>query len=271
MLRAVDEATGTWGHILVDHVVMGDAPVLQPATADITMWADHGRDFYAPITFANVPDGRVLWLGWMSNWDYARVLPTQPWRGQQSCVRELDLVSTPRGLRLRQRMAQEVQSLLEPAQVRLRAVDAAQAAAAVSAASLSSRRLMTRLVVPTRGLQSPIGFELFKGRAESVRVGFDPAQRTYFIDRRTASPEFVGQSERHDAARLLDAPEVSLEVWTDGSTLEVFGDGGTVVLSDLVYADPLATGVALFHGEESPLLQSLDVHAVRATMYLPAV
>ena len=102
-----------------------------------------------------------------------------------------------------------------------------------------------------------------------MQVGFDPTSNTFFIDRRTASPEFIGQSERHDADRLLDAPEFSLEVWVDGSTLEVFADGGTVVLSDLIYADPLSAGVGLFHGAENPQVQSLDLHRVRATMYTP--
>ena len=116
---------------------------------------------------------------------------------------------------------------------------------------------------------SSIGLELFKGSTGAVRVGFDPTQRTFFVDRRTASPKFSGQSERHDAQRLLDAPEVSLEVWVDGSTLEVFADGGTVVISDLVYANPQATGVALFHGAENPRVQTLDLQRVRATMVVP--
>ena len=104
------------------------------ANADITLWADHGRDFYAPITFSNLPDGRVLWMGWMSNWDYARELPTQPWRGQQSGVRELSLVTTPRGLRLRQRMAAEMLALVEPmAWVQVCQQAATQVAAALAA------------------------------------------------------------------------------------------------------------------------------------------
>ena len=55
----------------------------------------------------------LLWLGWMSNWDYALALPTQPWRGHQSIVRELDLVDTPHGLRLRQQVAAEVRALID--------------------------------------------------------------------------------------------------------------------------------------------------------------
>jgi sucrose-6-phosphate hydrolase SacC (GH32 family) len=270
VLRAVDEATGAWGHVLLDHIVMGDAPVAQPATADIALWADHGRDFYAPITFANVPDGRVLWLGWMSNWAYAGVLPTQPWRGQQSSVRQLDLVTTPRGLRLRQRVADEVRALVEPEAVfRAQDVSSASAAAGLAASAPAGRQWMARLVAPTAGLHAPIGFEFFKGAAGAVRVGFDPARRSFFIDRTTGTPEFAGQSERHDAQRLHDGPQITLEVWADGSTLELFADDGTVVISDLVYADPLSTGAALFHGAENPLLRSMALHRVRASMVFP--
>ena len=113
-LRAVDEGGSAWGHLVLDHIVMGNAPVLPPNLADVALWADHGRDFYAPISFANMQDGRVLWLGWMANWDYARVLPTQPWRGQQSLPRQLDLVDTPLGLRLRQRVVDDVRALVDP-------------------------------------------------------------------------------------------------------------------------------------------------------------
>lgn len=263
VLRAVDEVTAGWGHLLIDHIVMTDAAVEQPDIADITHWADHGRDFYAPITFANLPDGRVLWLGWMSNWDYARVLPTQPWRGQQSSVRQLDLVTTPRGLRLRQRVVDEVRALVRPdALLSVSEMTSVAAAQALAAKAPSGRQWLARLVVPVAGLRAPIGLELFKGVGQGVRVGFDPARRTFFVDRTTRTPEFAGQSERHDAARLLDGPEVSLEVWIDGSTLELFADDGTVVISDLVYADPAAMGISLFHGSENPPLRSLELFGV---------
>jgi len=269
VLRAVDEATGIWGHITLDHVVMGDAPVHQPDMADITSWADHGRDFYAPITFANMPDGRVLWMGWMSNWDYARVLPTRPWRGQQSAPRQLDLVPTPRGLRLRQRVVDEVRALAEPdALVHLQGVRASDARAAVARAATTARQLMARLQFAVAGVVEPLGLELLKGPAGAVRAGYDPARRSFFVDRTTSAPEFAGQSERHDGARVLDSAQATLEIWLDGSTLELFADGGTVVISDLVYADPAATGVAVFHGPEDPLL-SMALHRVRASVHLP--
>jgi sucrose-6-phosphate hydrolase SacC (GH32 family) len=271
VLRAVDEATGSWGHVCIDHIVMSDAAVVQAQLADITLWADHGRDFYAPTTFANLPDGRVLWLGWMSNWDYARLLPTQPWRGQQSSVRQLDLMTTPRGLRLRQRIADEVRAWVQPeALLSVRNLSSADAATALVSKAPAGRQWLARLEVPLPGLRAPIGLELFKGSGQALRVGFDPTRRSFFIDRTTSTPRFAGYAERHDAARLLDTDAISMEVWTDGSTVELLADNGSVVISDMVYPDPAATGVALFHGAENPPLRWLELSAVRAAMFAPA-
>ena len=56
-----------------------------------TLWIDYGRDNYAGVTFANVADDRRIFLGWMSNWDYASKLPSQIWRGSMTSARDLTL------------------------------------------------------------------------------------------------------------------------------------------------------------------------------------
>ena len=96
----------------------------------------------------------------------------------------------------------------------------------------------------------------------AVRVGYDPLRRCFLLDRRTSAPEFTGQSEWHDAARSSDAPENRVEILGEGSMLEVSAYGGTVVISDPVYADPAAMGATVFHGPENPLLHSLSLHRV---------
>lgn len=52
---------------------------------------DHGRDFYAGVTFDNAPEGRAVMLGWMSNWRYAADVPAAPWRGAMSLPRQLSV------------------------------------------------------------------------------------------------------------------------------------------------------------------------------------
>ena len=56
-----------------------------------TKWMDWGKDHYATVTFGNAPDGRVVALGWMSNWQYQGVLPTLQYRGANTIARDLSL------------------------------------------------------------------------------------------------------------------------------------------------------------------------------------
>jgi len=56
-----------------------------------TKWLDFGADYYAAVSFNDAPDNRRIMIGWMSNWDYAKLLPTEPFRGQMSIPREITL------------------------------------------------------------------------------------------------------------------------------------------------------------------------------------
>ena len=67
-------------------------------------WIDYGRDNYAGVTFNDVPNDEKIFLGWMSNWIYARDIPTEIWRSSMTLPRtlglatinsELQIISTP--------------------------------------------------------------------------------------------------------------------------------------------------------------------------------
>ena len=77
---------------------------------DLTLWADHGNDFYAAQSWSDVPaaDGRRLWLAWMNNWRYANAIPTSPWRGAMTIPRSVALRRYSEGLRLVQRPVAEL-------------------------------------------------------------------------------------------------------------------------------------------------------------------
>ncbi|HWJ29975.1 MAG TPA: hypothetical protein VNS32_25770 [Flavisolibacter sp.] len=55
-----------------------------------TRWIDYGPDDYAGVTRANTGNRRIF-LGWMSNWQYATVVPTEKWRSANTLPRELSL------------------------------------------------------------------------------------------------------------------------------------------------------------------------------------
>ncbi len=54
-------------------------------------WLDYGTDNYAGVTYNNTPKNERIFLGWMSNWDYARDTPTTKWRSAMTVPRTLKL------------------------------------------------------------------------------------------------------------------------------------------------------------------------------------
>ena len=82
-IQVVDRHSGGWGHINLDHVILADEPA-RPG-GQWAQWADYGADFYAGVSWSDVPasDGRHVWLGWMSNWEYANEVPRR--RGTVPC------------------------------------------------------------------------------------------------------------------------------------------------------------------------------------------
>jgi fructan beta-fructosidase len=194
---------------------------------DMTLWVDYGKDFYASQSYEGIPpsDGRRVWIGWMSNWVYADVEPTSPWRGVQSLPRELALRRTPSGIRLVQAPIREVTSLR---------------------ATSEPRHLEARSVLPgaadiefevTPGDWSEAGVRLNNTAGEEVTVGLKAQPLEVFVDRRKsrAIPFHDAYPERHAGAVRWVNGRITLRVIFDRTTLEVFANGGERVISDRVY------------------------------------
>ena len=234
---------------------------------DAAVWADHGRDFYAPITFANLPDGRCVWMGWINNWEYAGEVPTDPWRGQMSVPRELDLVSTRHGLRLRQRPARELREWAEQAALVFDGQGTSQELAArLTDARLGGQALHISLRVPLKELRGEFGLRVFETSTSCVTLGFDAGAQIFFTDRRSAESRLQAGQERHTAARVFDDPMLTLEVWTDGCVLEVYCDGGSVVFTDMVFMPAACNGVSLVCSACKPQSLALQIRNLTPTM-----
>ncbi|MDI9256894.1 glycoside hydrolase family 32 protein [Flavobacterium sedimenticola] len=77
-------------------------------------WLDHGTDYYAAVTFSNVPNDKKIVLGWMSNWQYATKVPTEVWRSAMTLPRELELIKDKNGYYLNQKMVSQLAAVTKP-------------------------------------------------------------------------------------------------------------------------------------------------------------
>lgn len=200
-------------------------------------WADWGRDFYAAVSWSDVParDGRRLWLGWMSNWDYANEVPTLPWRSAMTVPRELTLRRTPEGIRLVQRPVREL------AQLRTKGGSLRNATLDEAAAWLAKRPIPSGLAELELRLENvPAGgvLELVcrHGDHGKTRIEADFGASVLRLDRSNSGRSDFSTAFRgvHAAPLRTINGAVDLRLLIDTSSLEVFAQGGESVITDLV-------------------------------------
>jgi fructan beta-fructosidase len=224
------------------------------------LWADWGKDFYATNTWNDMPasDGRRVWIGWFSNWQYANTEPTVLWRGADSIPRTLMLRRYADGLRLVQRPIRELETLRHE-RLRIKNTGVAEANRKIRQAGFRGEvyEFEAELQADKTG---EIGFRLRKGKDVETLVGFNAAHGEAFVDRTHSgevsfSKDFPG---RHTA--LLEmSPRVKLHVFVDRTSVEVFANEGERVLSERIYPPPGSDGIELYADSGTGKIISLTI------------
>jgi fructan beta-fructosidase len=197
-----------------------DGHTFKPYTTDIK-WMDYGPDNYAGVTFSNVGDRNIL-IGWMSNWNYANVVPTEKWRSAMTVPRELSLIEENTN-------ANSKDFLLVSSPVNeLRN----------AFAEIKSKENVIPNRIDLKEMKA-IDFEIILSNTfnEKLVVGYHADKKQFYIDRTKA-----GISNFNDgfaavavAPRLSFATNMDLSIVLDKTSIELFADGGRTVMTTLFF------------------------------------
>lgn len=208
-------------------------------TGEAALWLDHGRDNYAGVTWSDVPesDGRRLFIGWMSNWDYATVVPTGSWRSAMTLPRTLELKKVGGVYRLFSWPVRELQTLRNKT-VALAATDIRDSLPLRLPAGFSPAQLELALEFEPLDAAADFGIELSNDKGQRYRIGYNGSARAYYSDRTSSgatgfSPKFAIRP--HSAPRLSDDKLVRMHVFFDVASAELFADEGVTALTDIFF------------------------------------
>lgn len=173
---------------------------------EVMKWQDYGKDHYATVSFSNAPDNRKVMVAWMSNWQYANDVPTQQYRSANSIARDLFLYNGDDGqLYLGSAPSPEYDG---------KGLDQVVKIKGSTTVTLSN----------DEGEQFIIRYEE-KGKNNM----------TLHIDRSKSGETAFSR----DFAVPMYAPVhkklTSLRIFVDRSSVEVFGNNGEVVMTNLVF------------------------------------
>ncbi|WP_306366948.1 glycoside hydrolase family 32 protein [Nocardiopsis sp. CC223A] len=243
-IRIDDDATGQWGHVLVDHIVQSDHP--QPGLAAYD-WLDHGRDHYAAVSFNDAPGGERITMAWMNNWQYAEATPTAPWRGAMTLPRRLELRTVDGRPRLFQNPVDRLTEVYgDPVLDRPRIPVTPHQGYALPSVGQGRAYQVEATLRPDRAQE--FGLRVHEGGGQAAVVGYDTRTEELFVDRtNSGNTGFHHAFPSRSAARLpLTDGAVRLRVVVDTSSVEVYAADGLVAFTELVFPDPAHTGLSLY-------------------------
>jgi fructan beta-fructosidase len=197
-----------------------------------TRWLDYGPDEYAGITWSNTGN-RNIFLGWMSNWQYANVVPTKTWRNAMTIPREIKLKHIGKEIHLASEPI-EALNIIRSKPVVCQNVPVKNAFDVVSKSGKIS--LPARLDLNLDKLND-LSVILSNDAGEAVVIGYDKKQKLYFIDRtRSGKTDFQKDfAGRFVAPRLSSTDNIDLSLIIDVSSVELFADNGLTVMTAIFF------------------------------------
>ena len=196
-------------------------------------WIDYGKDNYASVTWTNLPknDERRICIGWMSNWQYAQVVPTEKWRSAMTLPRELSLQKENKSLRLISSPIKELKSLQNKG-INLTAHVISRNERIMDKTELANINLSFEK--PSFG---KITIRFSNDVGEFLDVGYDADSSFYFVDRSSAgksdfSDDFSGI---HKGKVNYSQKIIEFNLYLDKASLELFADGGKCVMTEVFF------------------------------------
>ena len=241
------------------------------ATEAGPLWADYGRDFYAAVSWSDVPatDGRRIWIGWMSNWDYAQDVPTSPWRSAMTVPRELSLRRTSAGLRLVQRPIAETATLRGDRRSRT-GMTAAEATEWLAGLALAGG--LAELIVQLRpGAARQFGVRLRHGDSDATTITCDLPDAAISIERGAPglpglAPFDAAFAGTHKAPLRPEGGSVTLHFLCDASSVEVFVDGGETVLTDILLPHESGLTFEIFADSDGLTVEAIELWPLKSAL-----
>lgn len=256
------DPAGSSMHYVVGHL---DGTSFVPDVPELRR-LDHGRDYYAAVTFDDAPDGEAVTIGWMSNWHYARVFPSAPWRGAMSLPRTLALRTVDGRPTLVQSPPAFVRGYLDRVLPTALLVDDQPADLHLSGHSLVELRW-------DPAATGVLSIRLWGDQDAFVDLVHDPHGRTLRLTRGGPAAEAVHPDFPSTSTVPLtgDGP-ARLLLSLDGPLLEVFVGDGDATASNLVLLGARGVTLSLEAGRPATLHAAVvDVSAHQDTsMPVPA-
>ena len=204
------------------------------------LWIDYGRDNYAGVTWSNISevDGRKLFIGWMSNWDYAQKVPTETWRSSMTIPRELVLEKEGSHYTVSSKPVKELQNYIAKT-IKRESIEIDKETILVDKSVVDLSKLDIQFSL--KDLKKDVYTFSFSDKSKNtIQFGINKKENYFFIDRSksgkvTFSDLFAKNISK--APFKADLDKMDIRIIVDKTSIEIFYNNGKTVMTEIFFPD----------------------------------
>ncbi|WP_332631800.1 glycoside hydrolase family 32 protein [Halalkalibacter flavus] len=222
---------------------------------ETTRWVDYGRDFYAAVSWLDTPTRERIWIGWMSNWQYANEVPTHPWRSAMSIPRVLTLTKTDSVYNLVQTPVKDIEQLRTRETIEEHDVIIHKE----KPLKLSGVGPLLEMDIEVKEAQTDSwGIHVRHGESQTT-IAFHLKEGQWFIDRtQSGEVDFSREFPSKDIAPF-EKEVKKVQFYLDTSSLEVFLNDGESVMTELIFPSQEDVEMELFATNGEVVFENVKV------------
>jgi fructan beta-fructosidase len=214
-------------------------------------WVDYGADNYAGVTYNDAPKNKRIFIGWMSNWHYARNTPTKNWRSAMTVPRELSLEKLRGDYVLKNAAVEQLKK---------------QVISQFSKDVLVIPANQTITLIYDNLNQSEVKFKaksknlklIFSNTVkDSLVIDYNATKNIFSIDRRHSGfvnfEENFGKEIHKTSIPNIISKTVEYRILLDWSSIEIFLNGGIYSFTEQIFPKKPYTNLSIQSNEEQEI------------------
>jgi fructan beta-fructosidase len=208
-------------------------------------WLDFGRDNYAGVTYNNTPNGERIFIGWMSNWDYAQETPTEKWRSASTVPRTLSLSKINGQYGVFNYPLKNFDKLVG---IGINAQDIVVKPNDIRVMGLSTEN-QSEILFKTAARDFILSFK--NGSTDSLAIALDGKNKMITFDRGNSgqidfAANFATTVQKMPIDNLLEG-EVEIRILLDASSIELFIHQGQYVMTNQIFPRDVYTTLEILN------------------------
>lgn len=230
---------------------------------EVVKWLDWGKDHYATVCFSNTGE-RVIAVPWMSNWQYANVVPTKQFRSANGLPRELTMYKEGNDVYLAVNPVKEVEKLRIDS-AKIDDFDYEQGCS-MDASDYDNSGVYEINLTLEQGTASIAGFKLKNNDGEFVDIYIDTKANKVYMDRTNSGVTDFSKKEFAMAtwADLSKQKAHTFRLFIDKCSIEMFVDGGKVAMTNLFFPTAPYNGIEFYAEGGKVNVKDMMVYKLKA-------